>query len=114
MSAIKKINSTKESVIRYLVNDSRLRDSDEALCCRFWFDELENKNINARGISAYTFFEMYAKGKLTSSMSIERQRRKIQENNIELRGKKWASRQKEEVEVRQEINNYKPESFPNL
>ncbi len=98
------LNSTKEVVIHYLKTDPRYRDDDEMLVARFWHNEVVAKGGDTKCILAWDFLSLYAKGKLTSADIITRARRKIQEENPELRGSKWNERHKDADNVRNNIN----------
>jgi len=97
---MKKILKLKEKIIFLLRKNPSLRDSDNKLIANIWYQEsggVENK---------MDFLRLLADGKLTSSESIRRSRQKIQEKNLELRGKTYAFRKKiAEPRVREEIRN---------
>lgn len=106
---VPKIKSTKDKVIRIItsVNNSKCRDNDERLVAVFWWNEIHEKklSLNPNGLTIVDFLQMYSEGKLTSADIITRARRKAQEENPELRGKKWKQRHEEEKLVRDEIND---------
>ena len=57
-------------------------------------------------MSAFEFLKLYSECKLTSPESIRRMRQKLQEENLELRGKSWNKRQK----LSKEVSNLMKES----
>mgnify|MGYP001615620743 FL=1 len=97
MANIKKFRSTYDAVKSLLQEDDnriidKYRDDDELLVCRFWCDELKNKNIVVKSLDAIAFMMMYKKGLITSADCVTRARRKITENFPELRGKSYKKR----------------------
>lgn len=96
------------SVVKgFLEKREDLRDSDAKLVANVWRDEVEvqiGKNGLSK-ISAYDFFALYlAQEKLSSSDSITRARRKIQQMNIHLRGNSYNERQAQESKFRKSVN----------
>ena len=83
---------TKEIVKKLLIEKSHLKDSDNKLIATFWFNELKNKNINPSKITGLDFMKLFAESKLTNIKTIERMRRKLQEECPELRGKLYKVR----------------------
>jgi hypothetical protein len=84
---------TKDEVKNLLIKTPHLRDSDQKLIATFWFNELKAKSIDPDEITCYEFMKMFAESKLTNIKTIERMRRKIQEETPELRGKIYKARQ---------------------
>ena len=104
---LKQYKGLQEIVKTFLVNREDLRDSDAKLIANVWRKEIETlKGKNAlNDMSAYDFFAFYlAQEKISSSDSITRARRKIQQDNAELRGKNYKERQAQEKEFRKEVN----------
>ena len=99
---MKKLSKTKEKVITLLQQHPHLRDSDERLVATFWMNEAGGKEALER-MSSLEFFVKYVEGVFTSSDSITRMRRKVQEDNESLRGETYYKRQKLEKEYRDEI-----------
>ena len=89
--------SIKEKVFDLLTRFPHLRDSDEKLCSNIWHSRI------ASGISAHEFLAIYADGKLPSSESITRCRRKIQEEHPELRGQFYQERQAKQEPIKEEL-----------
>ena len=83
---------TKEIVKDLLTDKPHLRDSDPKLIATYWFNELKEKKINPKNISGLEFMQMFANSKLTNIKTIERMRRKLQEERPELRGKIYVER----------------------
>ena len=83
---------TKEVVKQLLIDTPHLRDSDPKLIATYWFNELKAKQIDPNNINGLEFMQMFANGKLTNIKTIERMRRKLQEEHPELRGKIYVAR----------------------
>lgn len=104
MSALENIRTTQQHVEQLLRKHPHLRDDHEKLTANFWNAELVKMGKAPKTISAYHMLELFAQGKLTSEETIQRARRKVQEENVELRGKKYDKRMSEEKDVRKHIN----------
>jgi len=83
---------TKDIVKNLLVQKPHLRDSDSRLIATYWYNELKKKQISPYKITGYEFMQLFANSKLTNIKTIERMRRKLQEENPELRGKIYNDR----------------------
>ena len=83
---------TKEVVKQLLIDKPHLRDSDNKLIATYWFNELKEKQIDPNKINGLEFMQMFANSKLTNIKTIERMRRKLQEECPELRGKLYIER----------------------
>jgi hypothetical protein len=98
-----KINTVYDFVFSQLVKAERYRDDDNLLVVSIWWEELAKMGYDGRNLSAYDFMNLYKSQKLTSSDTITRARRKIQEENPDLRGKSYQSRQAKTEDVKQEL-----------
>ncbi len=103
-----KLSNIYDTVKTLLIAKQDYRDSDSLLVVRMWYDELKLSHINAKDITAIQFMEMYRDEKLTSADTITRARRKVQEENISLRGKSYKERQKKQEEVIQQLKSLYP------
>lgn len=83
---------TKEIVLQLLEDVPSLRDNDNRLCTHIWFKEIEMMGLDPFKIPSTDFLKMYARDKLTLAPSIKRSRAKLQEENPNLRGNKYAIR----------------------
>ena len=83
---------TKEVVKQLLIDKPHLRDSDPKLISTYWWLELKRKDIDPNKMTGFDFMKMFADGKLTNIKTIERMRRKLQEECPELRGKLYVAR----------------------
>ena len=83
----------KDKVRNLLINNKRLRDSDNKLIATFWFQELKMLVIDTNEITGFELLELFAESKLTNAETIRRIRAKLQETNKELRGSKYNLRQ---------------------
>jgi hypothetical protein len=84
---------SKDKVKNLLIKYPHFRDSDNKLIAAYWFEELKGKGVNPDEISGMEFLHFFANSKLTNSETIHRCRRKAQEENTELRGKSYQTRQ---------------------
>lgn len=94
---------TYDKIKAVLVNDCRSRDSDWRLVYFIHREELYLRGREINGINYQETLVMISEGKLTSPETITRIRRKIQESDEKLRGKKYEERHKLEQKVRNEI-----------
>jgi hypothetical protein len=92
----------KSQVKEALEYNVYLRDSDHKLVAWIWRKELKNH----WGDDVINLLNM---DKLTNWESIARVRRKIQEENPELRGSEYEQRKDKSVEVGMNLSEYKPE-----
>jgi hypothetical protein len=103
MKTTKKLKTLKEKVEILLTKFPELRDDDKLLVTKMWFYELKKYEVEPSLMTAMQFFEIYQQNVLSNSDLITRSRRKIQEENPELRGKSWDERHKEGEETRFDI-----------
>ena len=96
---LKDIKLIKDKVEYMLETYPHLRDSDARLMSSIWNSECKN----SEKITAHDFLKMYASGKLTCAEAITRSRRLLQQNRVDLRGKSYKGRHKEELKIRSEI-----------
>ena len=99
---LNQINKTKDRVKRLLTRRSELRDNDNRLIAVFWGHEIGATTLE--NLSALDLLDKIATGQLTAGDTITRARRKVQEENEELRGVKYKARERAAEEVRQGIN----------
>ena len=86
----------KEKLVRKLLADVKsTRDSDNKLVSAYWNLELKAQGINIHEITARELLVHIWNGNLSSTESITRCRRKVQELSPELRGEKWDIRHNE-------------------
>jgi hypothetical protein len=90
--------NVKPSVKNLLTKFSSLRDSDRLLVAELWKQELKALKTN-------DLLMMLKAGKLTSYDSITRVRRKVQEENKNLRGKLYKERKAIGKQVKMNIKN---------
>jgi hypothetical protein len=96
---------TVKNLIQLMLEEKEhLRDSDEALASNILYMFLKIKNIDCEKITAFELLKMYAKNELPTVDYITRVRRKLQEDNENLRGKTYKARKNKEEEVKQNIN----------
>jgi hypothetical protein len=93
----------KDIVIKLLTEKTQMRDNDEYLVAWIWKLELESKGFPTPNTPSQLFLKMLAEGQFTSSESITRMRRKVQEEFKELRGEKYAKRQANQTQVKKQL-----------
>ncbi len=93
----------KKTVIELLTQYSDFKDNDQQLVAWFWKLEMEAHGYPASSTQTQTFFKLMAFGKLTSSDTITRVRRLVQEETPELRGKKYNERQDRQSSVKKDL-----------
>ena len=94
---------TKQLVIDLLRQYPTFRDSDEQLVAWIWKLEMEAKGYPTTNTPTANFLKLLAFGNFTSSESITRMRRKVQEEFKELRGEKYNQRQANQSKVKKEL-----------
>jgi hypothetical protein len=99
-----KRGDVKHNVKLLLQSDPSLRDNLLRTTCNYWYhiDGPKNK-IDFDNLNAKQFFGLYAKGTFEHQASIARQWQKVQEENPELRGDEWLSRQKHTRTVKKDL-----------
>ena len=95
----RKIAKLVDRVTGLLTAKSDLRDNDRRLTCNIWWKSVPNPKL----LMFEDFIELYIKGKVPESDSITRCRRKVQEENEELRGESWDLRHGLEDAVKEEL-----------
>ena len=101
----KSIVDIHDMVYSLLSDDPRTRDDDNLLCVIIWSRLFKKQGLDVREEKAYDFLLAYLNNKLVSADTITRARRKLQEENILLRGKKYAERQRKQATVISQIKN---------
>ena len=81
----RKITKLVDRVKGLLTAKSDLRDNDRRLTCNIWWKSVSNPEL----LMFEDFINLYIKGNVPESDSITRCRRKIQEENKDLRGSSW-------------------------
>jgi len=99
---IKQMKKVQDRVKVQLVEKVSTRDSDNQLWCSMIKKKVGATNLN--NITGKELLKMIANGQVESFESVSRMRRRLQEKNPSLRGKKWNLRHAEEKEVRKQIN----------
>jgi hypothetical protein len=94
-----KILDNAEKVKVLLESNPKYRDDYKGLIARVWFEEIER----SKDLKAIELLNKLAKGELSHPESIMRARRKIQENNPNLRGETYKKRQTEVKAVQTEL-----------
>jgi hypothetical protein len=105
MKNVNEIKELTDKVTVLLRSHPHLRDSDKRLVANIWVldvTSLHKKPIEE--ITSLEFLNALAEGHLTNHDSITRARRKVQETNLSLRGKKYADRSQEAKDTRENIN----------
>lgn len=100
-----KISSIYDLVTAQLRQAERYRDDDNLLVASIWWHELTKMGLNGYNLSTFDFMTLYQQQKLTSADTITRARRKIQEENPELRGKSYRVRHVSAEKVKKDLRN---------
>lgn len=100
---LQKIKNIQDVVKDALIRYPKYRDDDNKLVAYIWWKHLKNNNI-PEDIIAMDFLQLYAKNELPQADAITRARRKIQEENPELRGELYNERHQLKEEVKNNIN----------
>ena len=100
---LQKIKNIQDVVKDALIKHPRYRDDDNKLISFIWWKHLKNNNI-PEDIIAMDFLQLYAKNELPQADAITRARRKVQEENPELRGQLYNERHQLKEEVKNNIN----------
>ncbi len=95
----------KDKIFALLIEYPHLRDDDNKLSANIWHSEITKLGHNAEKISGKDLLGLIANGKLTTSASILRCRRKLQELNPELRGVYYIERNNNTTKINQQIRD---------
>lgn len=98
-----KMTQTRTVVKQMLSDHVALRDDDNALIANIWARELQQQGFNIKEMRGFEFLASLAMGRLTSSESITRMRRKLQSEFPSLRGEVYEKRHEEAVNVQKEL-----------
>jgi len=104
MDNFKNLKDKKQVVADILLRYNSTKDSDGALIATFYLNEVGGKDI-LKSMSAYDFLKILSEDKLTPASTIIRVRRKLQEDYIDLRGKKYEERMNAGEDTRKKIKN---------
>jgi hypothetical protein len=104
MNPIKKMTNIKEEIKDLLSNHEHYRDDDNKLIAAFYFRNYGGKSV-FENKSSLDFLKEFAEGKYVTPDNITRVRRKLQEQYVLLRGKKYNKRHELEGETKIEIHN---------
>lgn len=104
--------STLIDRVKPLLQDyPHLRDSDLKLVGNVWTQEVRDNNKSIHAMTAKGLIDMMIGGKITNSDTITRCRRKLQEENPNLRGNKYKDRQGHQPDVIEDLGDDK--FYPN-
>ena len=98
------IKNLEDKVRDTLIKHPDTKDNDQMLVSLIWFYHLGRDEV--KSLSAWDLLTKLSKNKLPLMESIMRCRRKLQEVDESLRGKKYKERHKLELEVKEEIKNW--------
>ena len=102
----KRIFKLIDEVETFMIKYKVLRDSDEKLMANIWSKYIVIDSV--KFLNATDILTMLGRGDLPSYESISRCRRKLQEENPNLRGEKWLARQgKIQDNIKKELNSFK-------
>ena len=103
------IKNLEDKVRDILIKHPDTKDNDQMLVSLVWFYHLGRETI--KKMTAWELLTNLSKNKLPLMESIMRCRRKLQEVDESLRGKKYKERHKLELEVKNEIKNWTGKLF---
>jgi len=92
----------QEVVKAALIKHPEYRDDDNRLTSYIWWKHLKNNGI-PDDIEVVDFLRLYAKNEMPQADIITRARRKVQEDNPDLRGKLWNQRHQLQNDVKNNI-----------
>tara|TARA_R100000664_G_C2698598_1_gene99834 strand:- start:286 stop:639 length:354 start_codon:yes stop_codon:yes gene_type:complete len=102
-----KLRNLKNIVEKQLRDKPELRDSDSKLVARIWYNHISSRSpIPVSNMSATDLLIAIGNGELVGWSSITRVRRKIQQMNPDLRGKKYEKRQESTKTYIKEIKEF--------
>jgi hypothetical protein len=100
------VNKIKEMqvVVEDLLHQyAHYRDSDTRIIAHIWMRQLGGLE-NMKSISLYDFLQLWIENKnIVSPDTITRARRKVQEENVDLRGKTYKKRKEQSKDVKKNI-----------
>ena len=100
---IHKIKEMQVVVEDLLHQYSHYRDSDTRIIAHIWMRQLGGLE-NMKSISLYDFFQLWIENKnIVAPDTITRARRKVQEENVDLRGKTYKKRKEQSKDVKKNI-----------
>ena len=102
MNNFENLKDKKQVVASILQRYNSTKDSDGALIATFYLNEVGGKDI-LKSMTAYDFLKILSEDKLTPASTIIRVRRKLQEDYIDLRGKKYEERMNAGEDTRKKI-----------
>lgn len=107
---IEKIKN-KEFIVRdILTKYPKARDNDSLLLAHVWVYQCGGK-VHAQSLSMWEFIIDFARKNFAETSGITRCRRKLQEDNPELRGELYEKRHKMKESVKKELENWNGELF---
>ena len=100
---INKIKEMQVVVQDLLQQYEHYRDSDTRVIAHIWMRQLGGLE-NMKSISLYDFLQIWIENKnIVSPDTITRARRKVQEENVSLRGKSYKQRKEQSNKVKENI-----------
>lgn len=98
-----RIDKTKDKVKDYLRRYKFLQDDDNRLVTTVWYFEMKENGYTPDQMTGTDALRIIASGELTTAEAITRARRKMQEENPELRGTKWHERHNHQEDVIEQL-----------
>jgi len=98
-------DGVKEKVQTLLTEYPHLRDDDNKLIANMWTSEMGGAK-HLKTLTGFDVMSVLASSQLTNSESIRRCRQKIQEHNINLRGKSYKKRKDNQDPIKDELDNF--------
>ena len=93
----------KDRVKSILQQNPEARESNNTFMAIIWKQDMENESIGYKCFLNYLQGEDPIKNTITNWDSATRAKRKVQENNIELRGETYQKRKDKEAQIAEEL-----------
>ena len=91
--------TVKEKVQIMLERHPKLRDCDNKLLSFYWLQELKQMKINPEKMTGMDLLHLYSQKKLQNAATVRRERAKIQEDNVHLRGLSYKEKQTKKQDI---------------
>tara|TARA_R110002012_G_scaffold16116_5_gene62757 strand:- start:10740 stop:11054 length:315 start_codon:yes stop_codon:yes gene_type:complete len=101
-----RIKKSKDIVEKLLKEQPHLRDDDNKLLASVWYIEIKQMKLIPEHIYGFEVLSLIAEKMLSNAESIRRCRAKLQELNVNLRGKVYEQRHKEIKVVKDDLQSF--------
>jgi len=101
-----RIKKSKDIVEKLLTEQPHLRDDDNKLLASVWYIEIKQRKLVPEKITGFKVLGLIATKMLSNAESVRRSRAKLQELNVNLRGKVYEQRHKETKGVKDDLQSF--------